>query len=194
MIGAVGGLTMVQSPGEAAFPGMPEAAIDEADPQLVCRVGQMGDALSSWIRDLGQYMPEGKMVSVTPEPADDDDLTPFTCPDCGGSLWLHDDHGVRRYRCRVGHSFSAEGLLLGKREALESALWAAVVALRERSDLSRRIVKRLEMTGRESQLDRYQRDIAATERRAEMLRGLINELVQDIPSRNNEEDGDVESA
>jgi two-component system chemotaxis response regulator CheB len=57
---------------------------------------------------------------------------------------------VRRYRCRVGHAFSAEGLLLGKREALESALWAAVVALRERSDLSRRIMKRLEATGRRS--------------------------------------------
>ena len=70
-----------------------------------------------------------------PEPSDStttDDLTPFTCPDCGGSLWLHNEYGVRRYRCRVGHTFSAEGLLLGKREALEAALWAAVVALRPR--------------------------------------------------------------
>lgn len=192
-IGAAGGLTIVQSPGEAAFPGMPQTAIEEADPQLVCRVGQMGDALSTWIHDLGQEMPERDMVFTSPEPTDDDPLTPFTCPDCGGSLWLHDDHGVRRYRCRVGHAFSAESLLLGKREALEAALWAAVVALRERSDLCRRIVKRLEATGRQAQLDRYRRDIAATEERAEMLRGLIDELVQDIPSRGEEENGDDES-
>lgn len=154
----------------------------------------MGDALSTWIRDLGQDMPESKMVFNAPGPADDDDLTPFTCPDCGGSLWVHDDHGVRRYRCRVGHGLSAERLLLGKREALEAALWAAVVALQERADLSRRIVKSPEMTGRVSQLTRYERDIADTGRRAEMLRGLIDDLVQDIPGRDDEEDGDVESA
>jgi hypothetical protein len=59
--------------------------------------------------------------------------------------------------------------------------------------LSRKILKRLEMTGRQSQRDRYQRDIAATEERAEMLKGLIHELVQDIPSRD-DGDGDVESA
>jgi two-component system chemotaxis response regulator CheB len=191
-IGATGGLTIVQSPGEAAFPGMPQAAIDEADPQLVCRVSQMGDALSTWIQELGQNVPENSMVYDAPEPAEGDDLTPFTCPDCGGSLWLHDDHGVRRYRCRVGHAFSAQGLLLGKREALEAALWAAVVALRERADLSRRIVKRLETTGRRSQVDHYLQDIEATEERAEMLRGLIHELVLDIPGRN-EVNSDVDS-
>jgi two-component system chemotaxis response regulator CheB len=192
-IGATGGLTIVQSPGEAAFPGMPQAAIDEADPQLVCRVSQMGDALSTWIQDLGQNMPESSMVYDAPEPAEGDDLTPFTCPDCGGNLWLHDDHGVRRYRCRVGHAFSAQGLLLGKREALEAALWAAVVALRERADLSRRIVKRLETTGRRSQVDHYLQDIEATEERADMLRGLIHELVLDIPGRT-EGNSDVDSA
>jgi two-component system chemotaxis response regulator CheB len=194
-IAVAGGLTMVQSPAEAAFPGMPLAAIEEAGPQLVCRVGQMGHALCSWLGDLDHDVLEevGATFDV-PEPAGGDDLTPFTCPDCGGTLWLHDEHGVRRYRCRVGHAFSAEGLLLGKREALESALWAAVVALRERSDLSRRIVKRLEATGRRSQLEHYLQDIAATEQRAEMLRGLIDDMVQEIPSRSHEGDADVESA
>jgi two-component system chemotaxis response regulator CheB len=194
-IGAVGGLTIVQSPAEAAFPGMPRAAIDEAGPQLVCKVDQMGDALCNWLADIGQGVPqEVRMAFDAAEPAGGDDITPFTCPDCGGSLWLHDEHGVRRYRCRVGHAFSAEGLLLGKREALESALWAAVVALRERSDLSRRIVKRLEATGRRSQLDHFLQDIAATEDRAEMLRGLIDDLVQEIPSHRGEGGIDVESA
>jgi hypothetical protein len=69
-----------------------------------------------------------------------------------------------------------------------------VVALRERSDLSRRIVKRLEATGRQSQLDRYLQDIAATEHGAEMLRDLIDDLVQEIPSRGHEGSADVDSA
>jgi two-component system chemotaxis response regulator CheB len=123
-----------------------------------------------------------------------DDLTPFTCPDCGGSLWIHDEYGVRRYRCRVGHTFSAERLLLGKREALEAALWAAVVALRERADLTRRIVKRLEASGRRSQVDRYLQDLSATEQRAELLTSLIDDLVQDVSSGDSEGSENVESA
>jgi two-component system chemotaxis response regulator CheB len=182
VIGAAGGLTIVQAPDEAAFPGMPQAAIGESHPQLVCPVAEMGEALGVWLDGLVLGVPEVEVAIDDPEAISSDDLSPFTCPDCGGSLWLHDEHGVRRYRCRVGHSFSAEGLLLGKREALEAALWAAVVALRERSDLMRRIVKRLEGTGRRSQLERYFRDIAATDQRAELLRGLIDDLVQEVPN------------
>jgi two-component system chemotaxis response regulator CheB len=34
----------------------------------------------------------------------------FACPECGGTLWeLHDDD-LLRFRCRVGHAFSAESL------------------------------------------------------------------------------------
>jgi two-component system chemotaxis response regulator CheB len=122
-IGAVGGLMIVQLPAEAAFPGMPQAAIDEAAPQLVCRVGEMGNALCRWLGELDRGIREElRMTFDATEPAGGEDITPFTCPDCRGTLWVHDEHGVRRYRCRVGHSFSAEGLLLSKREALESAL------------------------------------------------------------------------
>jgi hypothetical protein len=55
-------------------------------------------------------------------------------------------------------------------------------------------VKRLEATGRRSQLEHYLQDIATTEQRAEMLRGLIDDLVQEIPGRGSEGDADVESA
>jgi two-component system chemotaxis response regulator CheB len=193
-IGAVGGLTIVQTPEQAAFPGMPRAAIEEADPQLVCAVGDMGAALCAWIEHLIPPVQEIEMSLEDPEGPNSDDLTPFTCPDCGGSLWIHDQYGVRRYRCRVGHTFSADHLLLGKREALEAALWAAVVALQERADLTRRMVKRLEISGRRTQLDRYLQDLAATEERTDLLRNLIDDLVQDIPRRESEGTQNVESA
>jgi two-component system chemotaxis response regulator CheB len=193
-IGAVGGLTIVQTPEQAAFPGMPLAAIEEADPALVCAVGDMGPALCAWLDGLAPEVQETEMSVGDPETIASDDLTPLTCPDCGGSLWIRDEYGVRRYRCRVGHTFSADNLLLGKREALEAALWAAIVALEERADLTRRIVKRLEGSARRSQLDRYLKDLAATEERAELLRNLIHELVQDVPSSDPEGTDRVESA
>lgn len=51
-IRSVGGLAIVQDPEEAAFPGMPAAAIEEAEPQVVCRVGEMGARLREWASSL----------------------------------------------------------------------------------------------------------------------------------------------
>ena len=57
-------------------------------------------------------------------------LAPLTCPDCGGSLWqIHG--GEIRYRCHVGHAYSAEAMARGQDVAVEAALWSAVRALEE---------------------------------------------------------------
>jgi two-component system chemotaxis response regulator CheB len=113
----------------------------------------------------------------------------MTCPECGGTLWLNDAYGAQRFRCRVGHTFSYDGLLLGKQTALEHALWAAVVALEERADLSLRIMKRLRGPGQQSRLDRYQQDADMARERAEFLRGLIRDLVQDASTTYDDETG-----
>lgn len=49
MIGECGGFTIAQDPSEAAFPGMPSAAIAEATPDRVCRAGAIGRELATWI-------------------------------------------------------------------------------------------------------------------------------------------------
>jgi two-component system chemotaxis response regulator CheB len=108
------------------------------------------------------------------------ELTPLTCPECGGTLWHRDDYGAERYRCRVGHTFSADGLMLGKQTALETALWAAIVALEERAEVARRIARRLKLSGRSARLARYQSDSAAAEQRAGVLRDLIRDLIQGV--------------
>jgi hypothetical protein len=67
---------------------------------------------------------------------------------------------------------------VGKQEALEKALWAAVVALDEQADLARRIMARLSAGGRTSQLERYRENITVNEQRAAVLLGVIHELVE----------------
>lgn len=146
----VGGLALVQDPAEAAFPSMPQAAIEEAGPQFVRPVDTLAGHLTSWLAGDDPEVPVPHAAVEATE--DDPELTPFTCFECGGSLWLRDDHGAQRLRCRVGHTFSVDGLQVDKQAALERALWAAVVALDERADLSRRITKRLERSGRASAL------------------------------------------
>jgi two-component system, chemotaxis family, protein-glutamate methylesterase/glutaminase len=184
---AAGGLTLVQDPEEAAFAGMPGAAIQDAVPQFVGPVARLADRICDWLAGEPATPREEAMRPAEPaQTANPGHLTPLTCPECGGTLWHHDDYGAPRYRCRVGHAFSADNLMLGNQAAIEAALWAAIVALDERADLARRVVKRLESSGGTSQVARYRQDIAAAEQRAEVLRGLVGELVHGVSSHEDE--------
>lgn len=58
-------------------------------------------------------------------------ISKLTCPDCQGALWEIKDRDILRYRCHVGHAYSAESLGEGQKHVLEFALWSAVRALEE---------------------------------------------------------------
>jgi two-component system chemotaxis response regulator CheB len=44
-----GGLALVQEPAEAEFPGMPQAAIEAADPQFAGPLSELADRLGAWV-------------------------------------------------------------------------------------------------------------------------------------------------
>jgi two-component system, chemotaxis family, protein-glutamate methylesterase/glutaminase len=189
-VGTVGGLTLVQDPGEAAFPHMPQAAIEVADPQVVAPATELVAHLTEWLAGLPPDPPEADMSTSQPEPAADAEVMPLTCPDCGGTLWLHDEYGAERFRCRVGHTFSTDSLLVGQQAVLERTLWAAVVALEERADMSRRVQKRITDRAGAARLERYQQDIDDAERQAHYLREMIRKLLRPVsPSYHGEGTG-----
>jgi two-component system, chemotaxis family, protein-glutamate methylesterase/glutaminase len=197
-----GGLALVQAPADALFRSMPLAAIEAADPQVIAPVPELVDPLCRWLAGLGEEV----AVTTAPGraetgPADrtgrsgaGPELTSFTCIECGGTLWLHDEYGVAQLRCRVGHTFSVEGLFAGKQSALERALWAAVVALEERAALARRVVKRLENVGRGSRAEHFRRDITTAEDQARVLREVISELISTGSVPYHDGDPNAESA
>jgi two-component system chemotaxis response regulator CheB len=177
-IAAVSGLTLVQDPEEASFPGMPLAAIAEASPQFVGPVAALADRVCEWVTGLpddpgGESDPD---VDPPDDPPAPPASTPLTCPECGGSLFWRDLYGAGRFRCRVGHTYSLNGLAMGKQEVLEKALWAAVVALDEQAEVARRILKRLGNSGRSAQRQRYEQEVIQAEERSAALTGLIREL------------------
>ena len=63
----------------------------------------------------------------------------LTCPDCGGALFEIDASSPPRYRCRVGHAFSAQSLSSQHGEMTEEVLRRGVRVLQEREVLLRRL-------------------------------------------------------
>lgn len=192
-----GGLSLVQEPDEAAFPSMPRAALAEAPGATACPVDAMGAHLAAWARALGAKAPTAACSGEEPTMDDpvagdrgDDELSAFTCPECGGSLVIDRSFGMERYRCRVGHAFSGEHLMVGKQQALEAALWAAVVALEERADLTRRLQQRFAAGSRPRQVLRYRDELDRIGHQIALLRHVIDDLVERGPLTQDGDDGD----
>jgi two-component system chemotaxis response regulator CheB len=146
------GVTVVQAPEDARFPDMPRNAIAatkvdysiplrELGPLLVKLTAErFGEGLAPVPRVL-----ENEANSDLGEKANMAEIgnpSSYSCPECGGVLWEIDDPELLRFRCRVGHSFSVEGLQIEHREVGEDALWAAIRALEESASFSRRLAER----------------------------------------------------
>ena len=69
-------------------------------------------------------------------------LSIFTCPECHGTLWEADNRGIVRFRCRVGHVYSAESMLDAQTDSVDRALWTALRSLEERAALTHRLAER----------------------------------------------------
>ena len=157
VVRAHGGEAIVQNPTSALFPAMPENALRmvpdahvvtlEEMPSLIVKLvsepiedlrpARVTDALA--VRDV--RMAELDMAAI------ESDIragkpSVFGCPECGGVLWeIHQD-GLLRFRCRVGHAYTAQHLRAEQRQVIESALWAALRALEESAALYRRLANR----------------------------------------------------
>ena len=147
---ARGGSAVVQDPAEALYSSMPLAALAQAPTEHVAPAAKLGALLAEMITmplPDGESLPadsilDNEVAMSDLAPVTTDEFAPpsgFGCPTCGGSLFQIDDGPVPRYRCRVGHAWSPGSLLDEQALALESALWMALRALEEKSELSRRM-------------------------------------------------------
>jgi two-component system chemotaxis response regulator CheB len=97
----------------------------------------------------------------------------YGCPECGGVLWELDDSENLRFRCRVGHAYTADGVVRGQEESIETALWTALRALQERAQLSERLAERVGSAGAERSRQRFEAVAAEARDQAETIRRLL---------------------
>ncbi|WP_328292914.1 chemotaxis protein CheB [Kineococcus sp. NBC_00420] len=183
---ARGGIGVVQEPSDALYAAMPLNAIAAADPEHVLPLAEIPALLGKLVRETAPEAPVGTGAELDAEiaeagfdlgvmAADDHPGTPsgFSCPDCAGVLWRIEDHGFLRFRCRVGHAWSAESLLQEQSAALDRALWMALRSLEERSALNRELGRRAEESGRRISATRFDERAAETAEAAHLIRHLL---------------------
>lgn len=185
-----GGITIVQHPEDAAFPSMPMSVMQEirVDYSLPLReiAPLLNDLSRQTVEEEGRYAVPDEIeieTRIAEQQMEGDELvasverigkiSKLTCPDCHGALWEINDEDILRYRCHVGHAYSAEALSEGQSQMLEVALWSAVRALEEQTVLARRIVQRARNANHERAAKLFERRAHEAEEHSSMIRQLL---------------------
>jgi two-component system chemotaxis response regulator CheB len=179
-----GGTALVQDPDTALYQGMPRSAIEHAAVDHVLPVEQLSELVT-----IMATRPVDLEVSVSQEPngetlTDEVDIadrqtqpgvpSTMACPECHGVLWQTNEEELVQFRCRVGHAYSAEALLVHQSEQLEAALWTALRALEEHSALARRLAARAEARGHRHSASSFTEQAMDAEHQASVIRGVLN--------------------
>ncbi|PRY14538.1 chemotaxis protein CheB [Kineococcus rhizosphaerae] len=182
---AQGGLGVVQDPADALYDGMPRAAVEAASPEHVVPLSALPGLLAQLTKQEAPARPATRELleeeiavaefDLTTTGSDDHPGEPsgYSCPDCSGVLWRIEDHGLLRFRCRVGHAWSPDSLQDKQTFELDGALWIALRSLEERAALAREMSERARANGHHLTATRFGDRAVETGEAARTIRRLL---------------------
>jgi two-component system chemotaxis response regulator CheB len=184
-----GGVGVVQDPRSAYAPAMPQAAIAAAAPDHVAPVGEIGRLIGELTKEdapLGR--PPSAQMRLEVETAAGGRMgserlmriaepTPLSCPECHGVLSEMKGDGPLRYRCQVGHAYSAEVVDAEQDEALETAMITALRIIEERITLVARLAQDAQAQGHNAAADLHGARLDDYRQQAEILRRAVQATV-----------------
>jgi two-component system chemotaxis response regulator CheB len=180
-----GGLAIVQNPGDALYPSMPQSALDNVAVDYCVALSELGPLLASLFLSPAAVTQESPMAQnnttehdpaldpVNHQEGIDGSPSVFGCPDCGGVLWEYQEGEMTRFRCRVGHAWTADSLLAEQAETLEAALWAALRGLEERAELARRLAERARQRNWPQSVDAFDQQGEEAKHHVDVIRRVL---------------------
>jgi two-component system chemotaxis response regulator CheB len=171
----LGGTAIIQDPNEAEFSSMPRSALEYVDADYIVGVQEIGPLL---VRLANEQPLQEALVGNNPDTALEEriakevniaagnnlsektvlelgELTPFTCPECQGTLIRIKEGTLFRYRCHTGHGFTEEALLDGILEITEDKIWQVTRVLQEAELLLEHIGKHIRDAGEPVRAERF---------------------------------------
>jgi two-component system, chemotaxis family, protein-glutamate methylesterase/glutaminase len=176
-----GGATVVQHPLDAEADGMPLAALEATAVDHVAPAGELGALLAQLVSETvegahdpseelrleveiaaGARLGSDRLVRIAQPSA-------LTCPDCQGVL--SEVRGARplRYRCQIGHAYTAESLA-AQSDKVDEAIRVAMRVMEERVTLVERMAADAEAGGRRAVAELYEARAGEYRRYAATLR------------------------
>src|SRR5215203_2630267 len=180
----LGGVAIVQDPADAAFPSMPQSAINHVQVDHVVPLQGMASLLERVVstppNEGGVVVPDRIEIEVkiakeeNPGDAGVEHLgppSPYACPECHGVLLQMEEKGRVRFRCHTGHAYSTDSLLAAINDAIEESLWNTVRAIDEGARYLRHLADHLppQELGR---AERFADEAARARRESETVRQI----------------------
>jgi two-component system chemotaxis response regulator CheB len=180
-----GGMALVQDPDDAIADEMPRRALESTVADLCIPGARLGDVLSDLARQAA-----GPAVPIPPEirlevdiamgeRIDSEILEKFadpaalTCPACGGVLSKVRSGNPLRFRCQVGHAYTADALAKEQEGRVDEALRIALRIIEERAELVTRMAEEGRESGRRSVAALYDERAREYRRYADTLRQAV---------------------
>lgn len=182
-----GGMTLVQDPDEAPFPSMPSSALRYVDVDDRLTVREIPRRLVELTREAApvngrpvspQLAMESKFASGSLlEKVETMDtigtLAGYSCPECHGPLWRMNGDGPIRFRCHVGHAYTAEAMEQGQAESVEAHLWDVLRTIEERVSLLRELAARARDLSEIHEADAWEARIGCLEEDMVSVRAVL---------------------
>jgi two-component system chemotaxis response regulator CheB len=179
-----GGIAVVQDPETALYQGMPRSALEHVAVDHVIPVEELSELVTTMATqpvELEVSMSEeatgdtlADEVAIADRQTQPGVPSTMACPECHGVLWEVQEEKLVQFRCRVGHAYSAEALLVHQSEQLEAALWTALRALEEHSALARRLAARAETRGHRHSASSFTEQAMDAEHHASVIRSVLD--------------------
>jgi two-component system chemotaxis response regulator CheB len=143
----MGGLAIIQDPATAENKAMPLNASRMVQADYMVNVQEIPDLLTSLsvekiepfkngsVKEREKISYEVSVAAGAPSIKKGliyfDNYTPYTCPECKGTLSEIKEGNSVRYRCHTGHAFSALSLLSSLDKNIEDSMWNTVRTMEE---------------------------------------------------------------
>lgn len=182
-----GGTAIVQNPEEALYPDMPMNACRYVKVDTVLSLGEIAAELlrlahTPIVEERGIPVTqrddlEARMAEMDLKALQQTDTfgptSPFSCPECGGTLTEFYDGDLLRFRCQIGHAYSPQSLFVNQGDMLDRALDAAVRSLEERAFFADRLAQEARNGKDRRGEQRFRRLAQEAEERKEQIRRVI---------------------
>ena len=177
-----GGIAIVQDPADSEADDMPRHALTSCDVDYRFPVAKMGQGLARIaLEPAPPSVPASRDLALEVEiaagrPSTTDVIeriaTPvaLSCPACSGVLSEIGDHSRLRFRCQIGHAYSADTLDKAHESAVIEALGVALRIIEERHTLMRKMAADAERHGRGLSSRMFNERAAEYRRQADIIR------------------------